>query len=150
MLDAWRAKACGGRTRPPGRPDTFTRVIEGVYAAGGVVVRDGKVLLVHRPRYDDWTLPKGKLDPGESFENAALREVEEETGLRCSLGRELPAARYGVGTRPKLVRYWLMTPEAETPFVPNDETDELRWLTRDEAISLLTYDRDRDVLAAAL
>jgi 8-oxo-dGTP pyrophosphatase MutT (NUDIX family) len=125
-------------------------VAEGVYAAGGVVVRDGEVLLVHRPRYDDWTFPKGKLDPGESFEDAALREVEEETGLRCNLGRELPATRYAVGTRPKIVRYWLMTPEAETPFVPNDETDELRWLSRDEAMSLLTYDRDRDVLAAAL
>jgi 8-oxo-dGTP pyrophosphatase MutT (NUDIX family) len=124
-------------------------VAEGVYAAGGVVVRDGEVLLVHRPRYDDWTFPKGKLDPGESFEDAALREVEEETGLRCNLGRELPATRYAVGTRPKIVRYWLMTPEAETPFVPNDETDELRWLSRDEAMSLLTYDRDRDVLAAA-
>jgi 8-oxo-dGTP pyrophosphatase MutT (NUDIX family) len=125
-------------------------VAEGVYAAGGVVVRDGEVLLVHRPRYDDWTFPKGKLDPGESFEDAALREVEEETGLRCNVGRELPATRYAVGTRPKIVRYWLMTPEAETPFVPNDETDELRWLSRDEAMSLLTYDRDRDVLAAAL
>ena len=64
-----------------------------VDAAGGVVVRDGRVLLVHRPRYDDWSLPKGKLDPGESFEEAALREVEEETGLRCRLGRELPVDR---------------------------------------------------------
>ena len=61
-----------------------------IEAAGGVVVRDGQVALVHRPRYDDWTLPKGKLDPGESFEEAALREVEEETGLRAHLVRELP------------------------------------------------------------
>jgi len=125
-------------------------VTEGIYAAGGVVVRDGKVLLVHRPRYDDWTLPKGKLDPGESFEDAALREVEEETGLRCTLGRELPATTYAVGTRPKLVRYWLMEAQSETPFEPNDETDQLRWLSGDEAMRLLTYDRDRDVLAAAL
>jgi 8-oxo-dGTP diphosphatase len=126
-----------------------TRVSEGVFAAGGVVVRDGKVLLVHRPRYDDWSFPKGKLDVGESFEDAAVREVEEETGLRCSLGRELPSTRYQVGARPKLVRYWLMNPEAETPFVPNDETDGLRWLTPDQALELLSYDRDRDVLAAA-
>jgi 8-oxo-dGTP diphosphatase len=126
-----------------------TRVSEGVFAAGGVVVRDGKVLLVHRPRYDDWTFPKGKLDGGESFEDAAVREVEEETGVRCSLGRELPSTRYQVGARPKLVRYWLMNPEAETPFVPNDETDVLRWLTPEEALELLSYDRDRDVLAAA-
>jgi 8-oxo-dGTP pyrophosphatase MutT (NUDIX family) len=131
-------------------PVTFTRVAERIHAAGGVVVRDGKVLLVHRPRYDDWTLPKGKLDEGESFEDAALREVEEETGVRCTLGRELPGTTYRVGTRPKVVRYWLMEPEYEAPFEPNDETDGLRWVTRDEAMSLLSYDRDRDVLAAAL
>ena len=125
-------------------------VSDRVDAAGGVVVRDGLVLLVHRPRYDDWTFPKGKLDPGELFEQAALREVEEETGLRCSLGRELPAARYDAGGRPKLVRYWLMTAQDEAPFVPNDETDEVRWATPGEALSLLSYDRDREVLAAAI
>ena len=119
-----------------------------VDAAGGVVERDGRVLLVHRPRYDDWTFPKGKLDPGETFEDAALREVEEETGVRCTLGHQLPSTRYEVNGRPKLVRYWLMTPQAELGFVPNDETDDLRWVTPDEARALLTYDRDRDVLAA--
>jgi 8-oxo-dGTP pyrophosphatase MutT (NUDIX family) len=123
---------------------------ERIDAAGGVVLRGDTVVLVHRPRYDDWTFPKGKLDPGESFEDAALREVEEETGLRCSLVRELPATRYEVRGRPKLVRYWLMTPEAETLFVPNDETDELRWVAPEEARALLTYDHDRDVLAAAV
>ena len=117
-------------------------------AAGGVVERDGRVLLVHRPRYDDWTFPKGKLDPGESFEDAALREVQEETGVRCTLGRELPSATYEVNGRPKLVRYWVMAPETELEFEPNDETDDLRWVTPDEARALLTYDRDRDVLAA--
>src|SRR3954470_10760122 len=65
-----------------------------VLAAGGVVVRDGRVAVVHRPKYDDWSLPKGKLDPGEGFEEAALREVEEETGMRCRLGRELPSTEY--------------------------------------------------------
>ena len=128
----------------------MTDVSDRVDAAGGVVVRDDRVLLVHRPRYDDWTLPKGKLDPGESFEEAALREVEEETGLRCSLGRELPSTRYEVNGRPKLVRYWLMTPEEETAFVPNDETDDLRWVAPDEALALLSYDRDREVIAAVL
>ena len=121
---------------------------EHIHAAGGVVVRDGKVLLVHRPRYNDWTFPKGKLDPGESFADAALREVEEETGLRCTLDRELPATHYKVGSRPKIVRYWLMKPEAETPFVPNDETDDLRWVTPGEAFALVRYARDRDLLRA--
>jgi 8-oxo-dGTP diphosphatase len=125
-------------------------VSERIDAAGGVVVRDGRVLLVHRPRYDDWTFPKGKLDPGESFEDAALREVEEETGVRCSLGRELPATRYEVSGRPKLVRYWLMASQGETEFVPNDETDDVRWVTPDEARGMLTYDHDRELLAAAL
>jgi 8-oxo-dGTP diphosphatase len=123
-------------------------VSERVDASGGVVERDGRVLLVHRPRYDDWTFPKGKLDPGESFEDAALREVEEETGVRCTLGRELPSSNYEVNGRPKLVRYWLMAPDAELEFEPNDETDDIRWVTPDEARALLTYDRDRDVLAA--
>ena len=121
---------------------------EEVQAAGGAVVRDGRVAVVHRPKYEDWTLPKGKLDPGEDFEEAALREVEEETGLRCELGRELPSTHYRDSKdRPKVVRYWQVTPVAGE-FEPNSEVDELRWLEPDEAAGLLTYDRDREVLAA--
>jgi 8-oxo-dGTP diphosphatase len=134
--------------RPNSPPASVAVVSQRVEAAGGVVVRDGEVLLVHRPRYDDWTFPKGKLDPDEAFEDAALREVEEETGVRCSLGRELPSSEYEVDGRPKLVRYWLMTPSGETAFEPNDETDDVRWVTPDEARRMLSYDRDRDVLAA--
>jgi 8-oxo-dGTP diphosphatase len=119
-----------------------------VRAAGGVVVRDGLVALVHRPRYDDWTLPKGKLDKGESFEEAALREVEEETGLRTRLVRELPDVNYEVRGRPKVVRYWLMEVESDEGFVANDEVDELRWVKPWEARAVLTYDRDREVLKA--
>ena len=119
-----------------------------VRAAGGVVVRDGTVAVVHRPRYDDWSLPKGKLDDGESFEDAALREVEEETGLRCTLVRELPAIEYEVRGRPKLVRYWAMEVEDDTPFVPNDEVDEVRWLEPGEALALLSYDRDPEPVLA--
>jgi 8-oxo-dGTP pyrophosphatase MutT (NUDIX family) len=121
-----------------------------VRAAGGVVLRDGLVALVHRPRYDDWTLPKGKLDAGESFEEAAIREIDEETGLRTRLVRELPAVHYEVRGRPKVVRYWLMEVESDPGFVPNDEVDELRWLEPAAARSLLSYDRDRDVLMAAV
>ena len=119
-----------------------------VEAAGGVVQGDdGRVLLVHRPRYDDWTLPKGKLDPGESFEQAALREVREETGLECTLGRELATTEYRDNKdRPKVVRYWEMTAQGGE-FEPNDEVDEVRWLALDEAVDELTYDRDREVLA---
>ena len=118
-------------------------------AAGGVVVRDGLVAVVHRPRYDDWSLPKGKLDPGESFEQAALREVEEETGLRARLVRELPSVEYEVRGRPKLVRYWLMEVVEDPGFEPNSEVDELRWLSPRDAAVLLTYDRDKGVVAAA-
>ena len=120
-----------------------------VRAAGGVVARDGLIVLVHRPRYDDWTLPKGKLDAGESFEEAALREIEEETSIRARLVRELPETQYEVRGRPKVVRYWLMEVESDPGFVPNDEVDELRWLEPAQASALLTYERDRDVLAAA-
>ena len=108
------------------------------------MVRDGEVCLVHRPRYDDWTLPKGKLDPGESFEDAAVREVWEETGLRCRLGAELETARYrDHKDRPKVVRYWRMEIEADEGFTPDDEVDELRWVAPAEAAGLLTYEHDR-------
>ena len=119
-----------------------------VHAAGGVVLRDGQVAVVHRPRYDDWSLPKGKLDPDESFEEAALREVEEETGLRCRLVRELPTVSYDVRGRRKEVRYWAMEVEDEVPFVPNEEVDEVRWLDPQEALALLSYDRDREPVLA--
>ena len=120
-----------------------------VLAAGGVVMRDGRVAVVHRPKYDDWSFPKGKLDPGEGFEEAALREVEEETGLRARLGRELPSTEYRDSKgRPKLVRYWEMEP-IEGEFTPSDEVDELRWLDPAEAQGLLTYDHDRELLRAA-
>jgi 8-oxo-dGTP diphosphatase len=123
-------------------------VSDEVQAAGGVLVRDGRVALVHRPKYDDWTLPKGKLDPGETFEEAALREVSEETGIRAELGPELPSTRYRDSKdRPKIVRYWEMRP-VSGEFSPNEEVDELRWLEPAEAAELLTYERDGEVLGA--
>ena len=122
-----------------------------VQAAGGLLWRrraDGtlEVLVAHRPKYDDWTLPKGKLEPGESHEQAAVREVFEETGLRCRLGRELPATRYhDRHGRPKRVRYWEMEAEGGE-FVPNREVDEVRWVELDAAARLLSYERDRGLL----
>jgi len=119
-----------------------------VLAAGGIVIRDGKVAVVHRPKYDDWSFPKGKLDPGESFERAAVREVEEETRLRCRLGRELPSTRYrDAKGRSKLVRYWEMAP-LEGDFEQTPEVDELRWLDPTDAADLLSYERDRQLLRA--
>ena len=121
-----------------------------VLAAGGVVVdHGGRIAVVHRPKYDDWTLPKGKLDPGEGFEDAALREVEEETGLRCRLGPELGETRYtDAHGRPKLVRYYAMTPEAGA-FAPTGEVDELRWLAPEEAAHLLSNEGDAELAARA-
>jgi 8-oxo-dGTP pyrophosphatase MutT (NUDIX family) len=123
-----------------------------VRAAGGVPVRDGatgiEVLVVHRPRYDDWTFPKGKRERGETDEECALREVLEETGLRCVLEEELPPTTYvDRDGRPKLVRYWRVR-VVEGSVVPNDEADEARWLPRAAAAALLTYERDHAVLDA--
>jgi 8-oxo-dGTP diphosphatase len=118
-----------------------------VRAAGGLVVRDGDVLLVHRPAYDDWTFPKGKANQGESDEDCALREVAEETGLRCRLDRELVATEYVDSRgRPKRVRWWRMTPVRDDGFTPNAEIDELRWVSPHDAADLLTYERDLALL----
>jgi 8-oxo-dGTP pyrophosphatase MutT (NUDIX family) len=126
-------------------------VVDVIEAAGGVVWRRGskgslKVLLVHRERYDDWSFPKGKLDPGETHRHAALREVEEETGLRCKTGDELPEVRYDDRKgRAKRVRYWCME-AIDGTFAPNDEVDEVRWLSVDDARGALTYAHDQAVL----
>jgi 8-oxo-dGTP diphosphatase len=122
-----------------------------IEAAGGVVWRRGskgslRVLLVHRERYDDWSFPKGKLDDGETHRHAALREVEEETGLRCKTGDELPEVRYDDRKgRAKRVRYWSMEP-VDGSFAPNEEVDEVRWLSVAEARDTLSYAHDLRVL----
>ena len=116
-----------------------------IRAAGGVVVRDGEVLLVHRPRYDDWSLPKGKLDDGETFEEAALREVLEETGYTCVLGPWLGSTHYESRGGSKEVRWFLMEARGD-PVPHDDEVDDLRWVTPAEALEVLSYERDRELV----
>ena len=124
------------------------RTVTAVRAAGGLVVRDGRVLLVHRPKYDDWTFPKGKADEGETDEECALREVREETGLSCELVEHVGVTEYVDSRgRPKVVHWFVMRP-LEGAFEVTDEVDELRWEPPDEAAELLSYERDLPLLAA--
>ena len=127
---------------------------EVVRAAGGIVLRRApqgwrEVLVVHRPGREDWSLPKGKLEPDESLESCALREVLEETGLVCRLGRFIGHTQYrDRKDRPKVVAYWVMEPEGGR-FVATDEVDEARWVRLSEARALLSYERDRELLVVA-
>lgn len=122
-----------------------------IRAAGGVVVRGDtqstlEIALVHRPRYDDWTIPKGKEDPGEETVSCALREVAEETGLRCRVIGHAGTARYRVAAGDKVVEYYLMRPFRSDGFRPNEEVDEMRWVPLHEVGQILTYDFDRRLL----
>jgi 8-oxo-dGTP pyrophosphatase MutT (NUDIX family) len=130
-----------------------------IVAAGAAVLRRrkdrGEVLVVHRPKYDDWTLPKGKLDPGETARTAAVREVLEETGASIRLGPPLPDQAYlfAEGTRTKLVHYWtarVVGDHDPTRYAANAEIDQVRWVGLDKAQRLLTYPRDRETVTAAL
>jgi len=129
--------------------------VELVRAGGGIVTRwnpEGwlEVVVVHRPVREDWSFPKGKLEPGESFEEGAIREVLEETGLQCRPGRFVGHTSYrDRKDRPKIVAYWLMEPVGGV-FRANDEVDELRWVTVADADALLSYDRDRELLVSVL
>lgn len=129
------------------------RLAPEIRAAGGAVLRVGAgrqidVLLVHRPGHRDWTLPKGKVEPGESEEDCALREVAEETGFECLLGPELGESRYRDRRgRPKGVRYWTMTVRVGA-FQPNSEVDEIRWVSLPSAGRELSYPGDRAILEA--
>ena len=133
---------------------TLLGVSQPVRAAGGIVLRgevpDRSVALVHRPRYDDWSFPKGKLDADEDEATAALREVEEETGLRCRLGPSVGAVTYrDPRGRAKVVRYFRMDADGGR-FTPNREVDELRWVPIEDAARLLSYAHDRSLLRQVL
>jgi 8-oxo-dGTP pyrophosphatase MutT (NUDIX family) len=126
---------------------------EEVKAAGGVVAREDEggqreVAVVHRPKYDDWSLPKGKLAEGEGWLEAALREVAEETGFRCEAVAELAPSRYvDHNGRRKVVRWWLMRPLGGK-FAPSHEVDQLRWVPLDRAGEVLDYEHDRELVAS--
>lgn len=129
-----------------------------ILAAGGIVIDTGtggpRILLVHRPRYDDWSFPKGKLDPGETVEEAAVREVKEETGLACRIIRELATTRYVYRTRnkgrlkPKAVHYFLMERVSGDIHVPGEEVDRAAWFHVEKAVRKLSYEEDRKLLAS--
>jgi 8-oxo-dGTP diphosphatase len=122
-----------------------------IRAAGGVVCRSTKsgeteIAVIHRPQYDDWTLPKGKIEQDESAEDCALREVREETGLRCDLVRPLGCTAYvDRRGRDKVACYWVMEVRGGK-FRPGIEVDKLQWLSVGNAIKRLTYGRDRTLL----
>ncbi len=127
--------------------------MESIEAGGGVVAdlsrNKPRYLLVHRPRYDDWSLPKGKLGTDETHRDAALREVKEETGLVCEvLARLSPVNYITPNGNPKQVKYWLMEAVSGS-FVPNDEVDAVTWVKRSQAVSLLTHVHDQAVLVEA-
>jgi 8-oxo-dGTP diphosphatase len=130
----------------------FDNSTEVVQAAGGFLIRrqggELQIALVHRPIHQDWSYPKGKLEEGETFEEAAQREVYEETGYVCRLLRFIGHTEYiDRKGRPKVVAYWVMSPEAGA-FEPNEEVDQLLWLDIDSAGLQLTYERDRALLTA--
>lgn len=123
-----------------------------IIAAGAVLwrVRDSslEICLIHRPKYDDWTLPKGKVEDGEHILSTAVREVEEETGHRVSLGRPLPSQHYIVGNRPKLVHYWAAhVPDGASDWQPTREVDRVEFVPAGEAITRLSYRHDAAVVA---
>lgn len=110
-----------------------------IRAAGGIIIRDGSILIVHRPKYGDWSLPKGKCKTGETHEACALREIEEETGLRCEIERRLGESRYRALAGRKVVHWFLMRPLAGE-FAPHDEIDQVAWVPISDVPDHLTFD----------
>ena len=120
-----------------------------IRAAGGLVVREGRVLLVHRPRYDDWSLPKGKLEHGEAWRDGAVREVLEETAQRCEVADLAGTVRYTHRGKPKIVAYFRMHLLDDRPFDANEEVDRILWCPYEQAAERLSYENERQVLRDA-
>jgi len=128
------------------------KVIE---AAGGILWKDSpsglKLAIIHRKRYDDWSLPKGKREPGESWQETALREVLEETGCRVTLGKFIGSTAYSInGQTPKVVMFWHMKAKKDCKFIPNPEVDKLKWVSPKNALKLLDYEDERSIVRKAL
>jgi 8-oxo-dGTP diphosphatase len=159
----WTGPGRGAAKQPAGhRAGPAKSAHPGTVLAAGAVLwlpgelrKDGsgprrpRIALIHRPKYDDWSLPKGKLCAGEAPWEAALREVEEETGLVCRLVVPLPTQHYLAQGRPKEVRYWGAVP-LRGEFRPNREVDRMKWLKPEKARAKLTHDRDRTLIDALL
>ena len=132
--------------------DSLSQNKDVILAAGGVVWRESNgerlVAIVHRPKYDDWTLPKGKLKDGETWQVAAQREVEEEIQCHVRVGDFAGCCCYSVDGIPKVILFWQMELVQEEKFIPNKEIDKLLWLPRDWAIVNLDYEVERDILKA--
>ena len=124
-----------------------------IRAAGGIVwkVDEGTryVALVHRPQYDDWTLPKGKLKSRESWQDAAKREVEEEIQAVVEIGDFVGCHCYSISGIPKVVLFWQMSLLKEDKFNPNEEIDQVQWLSVEDALGFLDYDQERRLLQQA-
>lgn len=121
-----------------------------IMAAGGILEREGEILLVQRPRYKDWSLPKGKLDRGETPLQAALREVREETGYRTKALHFAGAFGYEVKGAPKVVLYWMMKPLKQGEILDPKEVSEIQWVKVRQALKMMTYDLERDLVRRVL
>jgi 8-oxo-dGTP pyrophosphatase MutT (NUDIX family) len=121
-----------------------------VYAAGGIVIRKKpektEILVIHRPKYDDWSLPKGKLEPGESWENAAIREVYEETACSVHMMNFAGPVLYPVNNYLKLVLFWYMQPSKENKFEPSREVDQILWVSPQRALKILDHEREQNLI----
>lgn len=134
------------------KTDLPKKVVE---AAGGILWKETpsgqKIVIIHRKRYDDWSLPKGKKDPDESWQETALREVWEETNCRAILGKFIGSSSYTMnGQTPKVVLFWQMALQKEFDFKPNSEVDRIKWISPKKALKQLSYNNERNILNKAI